>query len=70
MKIFCESENEGVIDEIFAEMIILNLIKITSKEKSLFTKDFDDDNDCLLIFRENVFFNTYLFDIARLIIFS
>ena len=66
MKVFYEneSEDENVTEKIFVKMIILNLIKIMLEEKSLFAKNFDDDDDCSSIFRENVFFNIYFFDIA------
>ena len=44
-------------------MTIINLIKIT-----LFAKDFNVDDNCLLIFHKNVKFDTYYFDIVRFMI--
>ena len=62
MKIFYE--DEGVIDETFIEMIILNLIRITSRRESSLEIDFGDDDDRRTSFRlitAKNFFNNEVF---------
>ena len=63
VKVFCEDKDGGEAEK---EMTIINLIRISSDEGSLSAKNFGGDDDCSLIFRERVFFDAYLFDIAWL----